>query len=321
MEFKHTFHVFVDNFAATYKLLVYRLIVIAVTVGLSCAVIIPTLNNLLSSAQYAELSEKFSELWADIVALNMENLQDRLKAVLESFRSFEHLIKEKQTLIGIAITCLCIIYLIDRFLVGVGNYVLGSVVHDKMVMHANTPFTFTLFKNLKQALLYSVIYAPMTFVFDWVCILIMWTVVSVGLKGFSITLIKIFLIAVIFFVASAVKLTFTTDWLPALIHGKMGTEKSIAYTFSRRGKRTGAVLSHAIVLKLIVFVLNIIVGLFTLGAGLLVTLPATCLIQISYNFVNYFDANKLKYFVDEYTVIGPKEEMPLTREEFFKGEE
>ena len=321
MEFKHTFHVFVDNFSTTYKLLVYRLIVLAVAIGLSCAVIIPTLNNLLGTVQYEALKETFAELWADIVALNMENLNEKLQAVLEAFRSFEHLIKEKRTLVGIAITLLCLIYLIDRFLVGVGNYVVGALVHDKMVMHANTPFTFTLFKNLKQALLYSVIYAPIAFVYDWICLLIMWAVVSVGLKGFPIALIKIFLIAVIFMVGSAIKLTFTTDWLPALIHGKMRSGDAIAYTVSRKGKRTGVVLSNAVVLKLIIVALNIATGIFTFGAGLLVTLPATCIIQISYNFVNYFDANRLKYFVDEYTVIGPKKETPLSREEFFKGEE
>lgn len=321
MEFKHTFHVFVDNFSTTYKLLVYRLIVLAITVGLSCAVIIPTLNNLLGSAQYEALKETFGELWADIIALNTENLHDKLQAVLDAFLSFEHLIKEKKTLVVIAIVLLCLIYLIDRFMVGVGNYVTGALIHDKMVMHANSSFTFTLFKNFKQAVLYSLIYAPMAFVYDWVCILIMWAVVSVGLKSLPITLIKIFLIAVIFFVASAVKLTFTTDWLPALIHGKMGSEKAIAYTFSRKGKRTGAVLSHAVVLKLILIGMNIGVGIFTFGAGLLITLPASALIQITYSFVNYFDANKLKYFVDEYTVIGPQKDKPLSREEFFRGED
>ena len=320
MEFKHTFHVFVDNFATTYKLLVYRLIVLAIGVGLSCAVIIPTLNTLLSTMQYEALSETFGNLWADIVALRFDDLGMRLKDVSDAFLSFEHLIEEESLLVGIAVTCLCFVYLIDRFLVGVGNYVTGALMHDKMVMHANSSFTFTLFKNLKSALLYSLVYAPLAFVYDGLCLLIMWAVVSVGLKGFSMTLIKLFLIAVIFLATSAIKLTFTTDWLPAMIHGKMNSTCALGYTLSRKGKRTGVVLSNALVLKLIIFGLNIAAAVFSLGAGLLITLPGTCLIQVAYNFVNYFDANRLKYFVDEYTVIGPKKETPLTREEFFKGE-
>ncbi|MDE7257406.1 MAG: hypothetical protein K2N50_05575, partial [Clostridia bacterium] len=210
------------------------------------------------------------------------------------------------------------VLLIDKFLMGMGNYVMGALVHDKMVMHTDSPFTFTLFKNIRQAALYSVIYAPLTFVYDALCFVIMWAVVSVGLKVLPITLVKIFLVAIIFLLFSAVKLTFTTDWLPALIHAKMKHEKAVAYAILRKGKHTGAVFSNSLVLKLIVFALNVAAGLFTFGAGLLLTLPASSLILSSYSFVNYFDANELKYFVDAYTVIGPKKETPVSREEFFK---
>ena len=321
MEFKHTFHVFVDNFSTTYKLLVYRLIVMAVTVGLSCAVVIPTLNNILGTAQFEELSKTFSELWADIIALNTETLHEKLQAVLDAMRQFKGVLSEKSSLVAVAGVCLSLVYLIDRFLVGIGNYVTGALLNDRMVMHAKSSFTFTLFKNIKAALLYSVIYAPIAFAYDVLCLVIMWAIISVGLKSVSIALIKIFLIAALFIVFSAIKFTFTTDWLPALIHSKKNNRNAIAYTFSRKGKHTGNVFSNALVMKLIFIAINVAALLFTFGAGILLTLPATHLMQISYNFVNYFDANKLKYFVDEYTVIGPKKEKPLTREEFFKGDD
>ena len=148
----------------------------------------------------------------------------------------------------------------------------------------------------------------------------MWAIVSVGLKVLPIALVKIFLVGIIFLLFSAVKFTFTTDWLPALIHAKMKHGKAVAFTFSRKGKRTAAVFSTSLVLKLTIFALNVAAGLFTFGAGLLLTLPASTLILSSFSFVNYFDANELKYFVDAYTVIGPKRETPVSREEFFKGD-
>lgn len=320
MEFKHAFHVFVDNFATTYKLLVYRLIIIAVTAGLGCAVVIPTLNNILGTAQYEQLSTTFSELWADVIALNTDKLHDGLQAVLEAVRSFRHLIEEKAWLVAVAGICLAIVYLIYKFLVGVGDYVTGALVNDRMAMHAKSYFTVTLFKNLKQSLLYSVIYAPIAFAYDILCVTLMWAIVFVGLS-FVPALIKIFLVAVLFMVFSAVKFTFTSDWLPSLIHAKTTHRNAIAYTFSRRGKNTGSVFSNALVLKLIIIALNVASALFTFGAGLLLTMPATALIQICFWFVNYFDCNKLKYFVDDYTVIGPKKEAPPSREQFFKGDE
>ncbi len=321
MEFKHAFHVFVDNFSTIYKLLVYRLIVLAITIGLSCAVLVPAVGCISDTVQYTDLQTSFSALWSDVIALNTADLQARLQAVKDASIAFEHLLSDKSWLVATVIVCMCVVYVIDRFLVGVGNYVTGALVHDKMVMYTKSSFTFTLFKNIKQAAIYAAIFAPITFVYDAICLVIMWAIISVGLKGLSFTLIKIFIVAVLFLVFSAVKFVFITDWLPALIDAKMKQRKAVLYTFARKGKNTLEVLSNSLVLKLIVFALNVAAGIFTFGAGLLLTLPASCLILSSYCFVNYFDRNKKKYFVDEYTVIGPKKEMLVSREEFFKGDE
>ena len=320
MEFKHAFHVFVDNFATTYKVLVYRLIIIAVCAGLGCAVVIPTMNNILGTAQYEQLNTTFSQLWADVIELNTDKLHDGLQAVLEALRSFRHLIEEKAWLVSIAGVCIAVVYLIYKFLAAVGDYVTGALVNDRMAMHAKSYFTVTLFKNLKQSLLYAAIYAPIAFLYDLLCVTVMWAVVFVGLS-FVPVLIKIFLLAVLFMVFSAVKFTFTADWLPSLIHAKTTQRSAIAYTFSRKGKNTGCVFSNALVLRLIIIALNVAATIFTFGAGLLLTMPATALIVICFWFVNYFDCNKLKYFVDEYTVIGPKKEAAPTLEQFFKGDE
>ncbi|MDE6557891.1 MAG: hypothetical protein K2K39_02170 [Clostridia bacterium] len=322
MEFKHAFHVFVDNFSTTYKLLVYRLIVLAVTAGLCCAVIIPTVNSLQSTVQYETLNRTLTALWDNIIKLNMNELHTSVDEVISAADSFKNLLMaDKSWLVGLASFFLTLIYLIDRFLVGIGNYVTGALVNDRMVMHANSSFTITLFKNLKKAVLYNLIYAPLAIIYDFLCITIIWAVIFVGLKFVPIALVKIFLVAVIIILFSAVKFTFTTDWLPSLIHSKMNNRKAIVNTFSRKGKKTGTVLSNTLVIKLIIIAINIAAAIFTVGAGLLVTLPATALMQISFSFVNYFDANKQKYFVDEYTVIGPKKEKPTSREEFFKGED
>lgn len=322
MEFKHAFHVFVDNFSTTYKLLVYRLIVLAVTAGLCCAVIIPTVNSLQSTVQYENLSQTISNLWANIIALNMMELHDSADKVINAADAFKNLLlADKSWLVGVAAACLTVIYFIDRFLVGIGNYVTGALVKDRMVMHANSSFTMTLFKNLKKAVLSSLIYAPLSLVYDFLCVTVIWAIIFVGLKFVPIALVKIFLVAVLVIMFSAVKFTFTTDWFPSLIQAKLNFRKSIASTFSRKGKKTGIVLSNTLVIKLIIIAANVAAGIFTFGAGLLVTLPATALVQTSFSFVNYFDTNKLKYFVDEYTVIGPKKEAPVTIEEFFKGEE
>ena len=321
MEFKHAFHVFVDNFATTYKLLVYRLVVLMVTIGLGCAVLVPAIGNISHTAQYKELSSAFSTLWSNIIALNLEETRENMQAFRSAYGTFMQMLSDKSWLIATVVVCMCVVLIIDKFFVGVGNYVTGAVVHDKMVMYTRSPFTYTLFRNIKQAVLFALIFAPLTFLYDAVCFLIMLALYSVVLQFLPLRLVKIFLVAILFLVFSAVKYTLTTSWLPALIHAKMTQRQALVYTITRKDKRTAAVLSNALVLKLTILALNVAAGLFTFGAGLLLTLPASSLILVCFSFVNYFDTNKLKYFVDEYTIIGPKRETPVSREEFFKGED
>lgn len=321
MRFKHAFHVFVDNFSTTYKLLVFKLLIAALTVGLSCAVIIPTLNNILSTAQFEKLSETFNQLWADLIALNMEKLHEELQAVSEAFSSFKTLLADKSGLVAVFIICMTLVLFINRFLTGVGNYVTGTLTNDKMTLHATSSFTRTLIRNLGKACLFAIIWAPITFAYDVLCAVIIWAIVFVGLQFMTMPLIKIFLVAVLFITLSTIKLTFTCDWLPAVIQGKLSHRKALAYCFDRRGKHTGEVLSTSLVIQLIIITLNVVAVLFTFGAGILITVPAGFLLSASFMYVNYFDTNGLKYFVDEYTIIGPQKESPVSREEFFKGEE
>lgn len=321
MEFKHAFHVFVDNFSATYKLLAYRLIVLAVTIGLCCAVLVPSIGCISDTLQFIELKTTFSAMWSDIIAVDVENLQPKVQAFREACSAFKDMLSGKSWLIAVDIVCLCVVFFIHEFLSGVGDYVTGSLVHDKMVMYARSSFSITLFKNIRQASLYAIIYAPLSFLYGIACTAVMGAIIFVGFKGLPVTLVKIFIIALLFLLFSAVKLFFTVDWVPALIDGKMKQRKAFIYTFSRKDKHNASVISTSLVLKLTIFALNVAAGIFTFGAGLLLTLPASTLILSAYSFVNYFDRNKKKYFVDEYTIVGPKKETPATREEFFKGEE
>jgi len=131
--------------------------------------------------------------------------------------------------------------------------------------------------------------------------------------------LRIFLYIVFMVVAVSFKMVFTTDWLPAIIRGKSGQRNAFVYTFKRKGKQTLNVLSNYIVLVLLIFSLNVAAVLCTFGAGALLTIPSSYVILVCFEFVNYYDREELKYFIDKKTIIKPEKEKPLTREEFFRG--
>lgn len=321
MNFKHAFHVFVDNFSIVYKHLLYGLIVTAIGVGLFSAVIIPAMNNIMGTAQYTALHDSLGRLWADIGSLTTENMHADLSAFRTALHDFIRMFgTEKVELFALCAVLLVLAYLVYRFLLGLGNYTTGALISDKMTLQAKSPFIGTMIKNLGKASIYSLIYVPVSFVFDVLSIVILWAVFFKWLHFLPI-LINIFLFATLLIGLTAVKLAFTVNWLPELIHGKKSNRKAFVINFKKSVHGFGHTYSTFLVLILIIMALNVSALLFTFGAGLLITIPASYIMLISFQFVNYYDSNGLKFFIGDGTIIGPKKETPPTVEEFFKGDD
>lgn len=320
MKFKHTFHVFVDNFSVIYKHLLYGLIVTAIGVGLGCAVVIPMLNDIMHTTQYADFSETIKTLWSNISNLKTEELQENLSDFRNAMKDFLTMLgTDKVNLFALCGTLLAVVYLIYRFLMGLGNYTTGALINDKMTLQANSSFIGTMIKNLGKASLYNVIYVPVSFLYDGLTMVFIWALFFKWLSFLPI-LIKIFLFATLLIALVAVKMTFTANWLPSLIHGRQNNRKAIVNNFTIAGKGYASVFSNFLVIILLILAMNVAAVTFTFGAALLLTLPASYVILISFEFVNYYDAHSLKYFIGD-SVVGPKKETPPTIEEFFKGEE
>lgn len=308
-----------DNFNSTYKLLLYRVIVTAITLCLYTAVIFSFLQIIMDTTQIEAMSEAIGSFTRNFVELNYEGMQS---AWLEAREALNQIINMLTTRLGEIIggvIVILVVYLIEHFFLGLGNYTLGAMINDKMAMHANSPFFGTLVKNLGKAALYNVIYVPLSFAFDVICILIMWALFFLAFT-FLPLLVQIFLFVTMYVLLTALKMTFTTDWLPSLIYGKKNNREAMAYSFTRKGKNSLGIFSNLLILILIIFAINSAALAFTIGAGFLITLPASYVLLVSFEFVNYCDHNNIKYFIDKNTVVKPEKEHALTREEFFRGE-
>lgn len=319
MKFRHSLTVLIDNFSLTYKQLVYKLVIALITAGLTAAIIYPFLNALTSLEELKNLLESVKTFFKNLIEGKIDgelNISEKVKAALDSIGT---LIEKNSGLIALGIIGLIIIRLINMFFTSIGNYAAAAVINDKMALRAQSPFVVTLIGNLKSACLYSLMYVPLSFAYDAVCVVAMFFLVFKALT-FVPLLLQIFLFAAAIVFAITVKLTFASDWLPALIRGKKKQREAFKYTFSRKNKNTFNVLSNFVILVLIIFAVNVMAVVFTLGVGALITIPASYVVLNCFQFVNYYDREELKYFIDKNTIIKPEKEEVQTREEFFKGE-
>lgn len=319
MKFKHTLQILIDNFSVTYKQLVYKLVITLIAVGLSAALLYPFWKAMTGLPEFRNLIEGIKTFFTNLLegkTSELGNIREKIEIALDSISI---LINHNTTVVALGITGLALIKLINMFLSSLGNYAAAAVINDKMAFRAQSPFFLTLIRNLKDASLYSLMYAPLSFLYDVACIALMYLFVFKALVFVPI-LLQIFLFATAIVFAVTLKLTFASDWLPALIRGKKKQLEAFAYTFNRKNKQTFNVLSNFIVLVLIIFALNVVAIFFTFGVGALLTVPASYVLLNSFQLVNYYDREDLKYFLDKKTIIKPEKEEVLTREEFFKGE-
>ena len=322
MKFKHTFNVFIDNFSVTYKQLLYRLIISLISIALTAAIVIPLVNGLTTSPDFINLTEGIKEFIKNIIEGEPTNVASAAIQIKEAFEALINFVTDNIANIVWGVVGVTIIRLIESFFASLGNYATAAVINDRMALHANSPFALTLIRNLKEAALYSLMYVPLSFIYDLASVAIIYLVVFrlFALLPFMYLPVQIFVAVTLFVLAISIKMTLTTDWLPSLIRGKLGQGKAFLYTFDRRKKKTLNVLSNFVVLVIIIFALNVTAILSTLGVASLLTVPSSYVILLSFEFVNYYDREELKYFIDKNTIIKPEKERPLTREEFFRGE-
>ena len=322
MKFKHSLQILIDNFSVTYKQLLYKLVIALITFGLSFAILYPIGKMFADLPEIKSLTDGVKAFFTkliegDIDELRDINIRDKVEVALDSV---SELIKSHTTVIALGIIGLILIRFINRFFSSLGNFTAAAVINDKMALRAESPFFITLLRNLKTASLYALMYVPLSFLYDIACVALMYFVVF-KLLVFMPLLLQIFLFVAAIVFAVTVKLTFASDWMPALIRGKKKPLEAFAYTFSRKNKRTMNVLSNFVILVLIIFAFNVFAVIFTFGVGALITVPASYVVLTCFQLVNYYDREDLKYFLDKKTIIKPEKEETITREQFFKGDE
>lgn len=319
MKFKHSFHVFVDNFSITYKQLLYRLIITVVALAIGTTCLAPFVQDFIGSEAFNSFMDNIKNFITELLNGNVADLAGTSEAVKAAYGQVTELLHTRIAELVLMGLLVLFLYIAEKWFAGLGNYTTAVLINDKMALRAQSPFVGTMISHLKEAAIYNLIYVPLSIIYDLIVCAVLFVILFFMLEGIQFFLINLFLFSLMMVMAIALKMTFTCDWLPALIRGKMGQKKSIVYTFSRKGKKTLNIYSNFIVLILLIVALNIAAATFTFGVASLLTIPASYVIIISFEMVNYYDREELRYFLDKKTIIKPEKEHTMTREEFFTG--
>lgn len=322
MKFKHTFNVFIDNFNVVYKQLLYRIVVMLVAAAINIAAIYPFISSLLASESMTMLVDGIGTFVRDFLGGNVADLHVVSVQIGNAFDELIILLQTKMSEIVLCGVVVILVLMVQKWFTSIGNFATATLVNDKMALQAKTGFLRTIISNFRTSSVYSLIYAPICILYDCLMVTVLITIVYFYITTHFLPLLfAILMFSLIIVAMNVLKMTFTTDWLPSLIAGKMKQGEAIKHTFSVKNKNIWNVASNYFVLVLLIIAINMVAIFFTLMAGLLLTVPASFLMLICFEMVNFYDHNEIRYFTDKNTIIKPNVEKQITRQDFFKGNE
>lgn len=308
MRFRNAFRLVINNFANVYKLLLFRLIANLIFLSLSYAIITLGLHVIFGSAEAHTVVQLIGEFFKALVSGDTAFLTGFSEEFTQAIADLLLLMGTQIGSIVGSVIGVALMYLLSRFVSGTAMFAMATILNDKMETYGNTRFSSAYFKNLTRATVYHAVYVPVSFVYDLVSLLACWffffyTPSFLPSWGFFTVFIALALSMTAFVCLQALKLTFVSAWIPAIVTDGTGVFKSCRQSFRSVKGFAGRFSGYLMAIYLIV-ILNVICAACTFGSMLLLTVPASYLFILGLQFVNYYEDTGKKYFLSYRKISG-----------------
>ena len=295
MRFRNSIRLLMENFKNVYKILIYQLVVSLITTALSVAFVLPEILHIWDSAALQEVladGKEFLTAFFELNSTELNHWKEQLFGANGSVKGLLNLLSAMRLEIILTIIGCVFVYLLKRFTDTLCYFAIGSILNDKMATYAETGFGTAYISNLGKASLYALVYVPVVFLFDVITLAACYVMLR-----FLPVFAALFLSATLIVVCQSLKLTFTSPWLPAMTADNKPLREAVRYKNDIEKRQTSKVFSTYLVTVYVVIILNIIAAVCTFGSALLVTIPASYLLFICEQYVNYYTMKGKKYFI------------------------
>ena len=165
-----------------------------------------------------------------------------------------------------------------------------------------TSFGENFWKSLKVQIVYFFVSLPV--------VIMNITLLILGIKIFSLSwvlsLLSGFLIFLELVLLLAFKYSLFAGWIPTMVVMNYGVLKSLKVSIKNAFRIFSRVFSSSIGIVLTIIIINIVFGLFTFMAGLLISVPASYLLFSIFGMVVTYESQGMRYYVDVCNVVTPK---------------
>ncbi len=293
-----------ENFKHVFKLLWAKLIIGLVAAALCCAFVLPELLEIWKSEEVRGLIKNLKEALKVLFSADpeaMEEIKEKLVGEDGSFRQVVRLLVSMR--LEIILTCIgcAVVYLLKRFAETVCHFTTGSMLNDKMAAYAETSYSTAFVANLGKASVYSLVYVPVVFIFDIITLAVAYLVLSL-----TSIVVGMFCAFTILACGQALKLTFTSSWLPAMTADDKKLSEAIRNKDKNEKKQRTKVFATYLVSVYFIIIVNVMAAICTFGSALIISVPASYFFLICLQYVNYYTLKGKRYFLTyEYIASNP----------------
>jgi len=297
VSFVHALRILINRFRLVWVLALFMLVLIVIVGLLSLSFIDPIVNMLRKHGTFDQAAEIVSMFWeGKSVAAVFEEFRLLLDKTSELFQASGGLVVRTNIMFFVVLA-------IYKFLLGFYELPMYRVLDGAMSSNAKLGFFNRFVSCLGLSSRFVLVKIIYTTVYDALFLLVLYLLF--GLFFSPIAILAPVILGVYVIVFQALRYTLTAFWGPDVgVEGKP-IFKSFVYSVKKAGKSFSSVFSSFVVMWIIFIALNLFIGIFTFGAGLIVTVPMCMLFVCILNMTMYYSKTGRRHYVDG-EIVTPK---------------
>lgn len=301
MRYKNSIKIVFSNFNIVWKSMLYFLGVAVFASLLLYFSVSPIFELLKTSGFVTNVVETYTEFLTSL------NFSEFMLAIKDLGADIIRIFSENMSTIWINFT---LIALILGFVVVVFNHLAIYPMSNSLNYYMSSINSYSFYgslsdtfgKSLEVTLVKYLVSLPIDFI---IAIIVCFSLGLFNTKIWIVSFFAPFLIMLIVVVLFAIKSTLFACWVPTMVTLNYGVLKSLGVGIKTSFRYFWKVFGTAVGMTLTVIVLNVFLGLFTFGAGFLISIPASFLLYSAFGMVVTFEGLGMRYYVDVYNVITP----------------
>lgn len=298
MSYKNTMKLFVSNFTLAWKQLVYLLICVFLFAVCSYTLVSPVISVLRDAGLFDQVK--------NLINLFYNNPQDIAMTLTQIVKLVFSCIcanfsKIYLNLFATLILCIILPYILYQASI----YNISSMLYQKFTMNMEISYCqnylSVFWKSIKfgfASLLFSLPFLAVNILLIIAYILVADSVL-LAIAGLAVLSLLSLLI-------HASKLTLFSHFTGSVVANESNAFSTFIKSFPIVMKNFFKITGTSIIIILTAILVNGVIGLFTFFAGLVITIPATCILMCIFKLVTFLNLNGDRYYLSNSIIYNPQ---------------